>query len=135
MNGHITPARRDASDFKNYTTFLEWMGYPKEELGKIYGLVRNGLVHQYFIKGESCVHLREPSDRGIKISGDNVDFYVVQYFSEFCTAYDQYKSKILSGGHNLLDNFIQATSQPTLPTESRMGETYARTTTSVTSGA
>jgi hypothetical protein len=87
----------------NYKAFLTYMGYSDEEAEDIYRHVRCGLVHRYFIKRESTVHMWKPSRKGIVSKEDRIDFYVVKYFQEFQDAYYKYKDDLLAGKEDLLE--------------------------------
>ena len=123
LGGLLNGAFEDKGDgkFNNHKTFLEHMGY--KDAGRIYGLVRGGLTHQYFIKQESTVFLWGTTEKhkGIVIAGDNIEFHVVDYFQEFQSAYARMKREILEGDPKALTNFEKAVGAKTIPSEAQVG--------------
>lgn len=119
LGGLIRGTLEKHEDVDNLKFFLGRMGYSPDEVGKIYGLIRCGLVHQYFIKEESTVYMWKPNPKGIVVSGDRIDFYVVKYFLEFQDTYYAYKNQILAGDKNLLEKLEQALSQEKIPSSAR----------------
>lgn len=126
--GGLRIGRMD-EDADKYKAFLKEMGYDDNEAGHAYGQVRCGLVHQYFLKQESTIHMREQSERGLVFGQQRIDFYVTKYFEEFKKAYFKYKRELLSDKDDLLENFEKATMIETLPLSAKpTGNSYGTTT-------
>ncbi|MGA7367523.1 MAG: hypothetical protein WBX01_00200 [Nitrososphaeraceae archaeon] len=77
----------------------------KKPVSGLYTLIRSGLVHEYFIKGESTIfmHLAN-ANCGILID-DNVSpklkFIVEKYFDDFRQAFDSYYDDIVNANSGL----------------------------------
>lgn len=84
-------------------------GKPKQEK-EIYGLFRCGLVHEYFIKGESIIY-NDPygptkSHIGIIKTGGKLEFHTNEYFRDFRLAIDKiYKLLVLDSNPKLMEGF------------------------------
>jgi len=118
ITGNLENSSSEKDGFKNYKTFLTRMGYSEKKVGKIYGLVRCGFVHQYFIKKESTVYMNDGT-KGIDIKNDRIDFYVEKYFQEFQDAYYKYKNDLLAGKEDLLEKLEEALSSKDIPSAAR----------------
>jgi len=114
INGNLTDEK---GSFVNYITFLKRMGYSEVEAATYYKVVRCGLAHQYFIKGE---HTISPfsiftSPKGIHEQNGVVYFFTETYFDEFKVAYFSYKNDLLAGVGDLQLKFDLAMEGATLP--------------------
>jgi hypothetical protein len=84
-------------------------GNTQSEKG-IYSLFRCGMVHEYFVKGESIVY-NEPyghtkSHIGIIKNGEKLEFHTNEYFRDFRLAiYKIYKLLVMDSNPKLMDGF------------------------------
>jgi hypothetical protein len=82
----------------------------------LYNIVRNGLTHEYFIKGFSKIVMDSPVGQtplcGItynKQSSSQIVFYVNQYFTDFKNAFEQYYEQLKNDtSGSMLKNFENA---------------------------
>jgi hypothetical protein len=107
---------------KHYTSFIRDFFHPdymkvnsnliNDGLKGLYGAVRSGLTHEYFIKKISKVEMNNPTPLNCGITYDKnsspqIIFYVTQYFSDFKIAIKEYYKK-LKGDQYVLTNFSSA---------------------------
>ena len=133
ITGKLGLKKESAENFNTALEYFEFNGdknYYKDfkvkytdENGKkseadIYKMFRCGLVHEYFVKGDSFIHnnpsgLVEPEDAGIGWIGDagqrRLRFHTNAYFRDFKNAVMKlYKLLIVDREPNLLKNFNKA---------------------------
>jgi hypothetical protein len=77
----------------------------------LYDVVRNGLVHNYFVKlpdTNFIIYMWQRLDCGILYDAtkDELKFGVVEYYQDLLNAFDKYKTDLLTGLHNA--EFINA---------------------------
>lgn len=89
---------------KNFEAFLPYLGecYEKTDKnlkGGLYGRVRCGLAHEYFIKGSAEIHrdYKDYIDCGIiwEKEKDRIHFYVKNYFEDFKKAAESFYTKLV----------------------------------------
>lgn len=78
----------------------------------LYGVVRSGLTHEYFIKGRSGVYKTSegPIDCGILYPfgpQNHIVFVVDRYLTDFRDGYESYAKKVMSDSQTL-QNFVDA---------------------------
>lgn len=104
LGGLITGnlGKRDFSK-RNFVAFLPFLGPEYESLNKqgvdIYDRVRCGLVHQYWIKGESTIWGTASSPCGIVGSKEGPVYFIVP----------QYRDDLLGGARRLRDKILEDT--------------------------
>jgi len=90
---------------KNFDAFLPYLGECYEKLdenlkGGLYGRVRCGLAHEYFIKGSAEIHMdyKDNIDCGIiwEKEKDCVHFYVKNYFEDFKKAAESFYPELIN---------------------------------------
>ncbi|MEE8115169.1 MAG: hypothetical protein V3T23_12560 [Nitrososphaerales archaeon] len=84
----------------NFRAFLPYLGSQYKQLESkgidLYDIVRCGLVHNYFIKGESTIHMHAVAPCGIVASpGGPTYFYVNVYRDHFFAGAARYRNDIL----------------------------------------
>ena len=115
MCGLVTVHLRDPNwSRRNYEAFLPYLGHPYEKLHDqidLYKRVRCGLVHEYFVKGQSIIAVRfiPRNAPGIVLEDDTMKLAVEFYFRDFKIGVRKYYNRLMSGDHELLLNFKQAT--------------------------
>jgi len=90
------------SSAANFKAFLPYLGPEYEKMEKygidIYDTVRCGLVHNYFIKGDSTIWLNASANYGIISSPDGpTDFLVDVYARDFFAGATRFRNEILEG--------------------------------------
>ncbi|MHA1856352.1 MAG: hypothetical protein ACTSYY_09910 [Promethearchaeota archaeon] len=107
----------DEDYYKNFKIRFRDIDF-QEKQGNIYQIFRNGLAHEYFIKGDSYVHNNpdgsvDPNDKGVEVGvfhgKKRLRFHCNAYFRDFkkaCLKY--YKKLIVEEDKNLLTNFNNA---------------------------
>ncbi len=95
----------------NFNAFLPYLGKGYQNFEKrgikIYDLVRCGLVHNYFIKGDSTIWMRANAPCGFVSSPNGpTNFYVNVYRNHFFRGATNYRDEILDGSNpTLIRNF------------------------------
>lgn len=80
---------KKGDDIKAYREFTKkYVGYKdisSKELEKIFNDCRNGLAHEYFVKGEYTAIMNDPGNLpcGIEKRGNNYTIYIHTYFNHF----------------------------------------------------
>jgi hypothetical protein len=96
---------------KDFEAFIPYLGKEYESLLAreidLYDIVRCGLVHSYFIKGESTIAMHATAPCGIVASaGGPTYFYVSVYSADFFAGATRFRNEILEGGDpSLAGNF------------------------------
>lgn len=100
---------------KNFETFFGCLGTPYQNLVNelnVYGVIRSGLVHQYFVKREGTIWMGLPPeiDCGIKVNSDGkIHFYVQKYFADLKEAVRKYYNKlVIERDPDLITAFFKA---------------------------
>jgi hypothetical protein len=95
----------------NFKAFIPYLGKDYEDLEKrgidIYDTVRCGLVHNYFIKGDSTVWMRATAPCGIIASPGGPTYFIVNvYRDHFFAGATRFRDEILAlGDPTLATNF------------------------------
>lgn len=98
---------------KNFRAFLPYLGKDYKTFDikgiDIYDTVRCGLVHQYFIKGDSAIWMRASSPCGIIASSNGPTHFLVNvYRDHFFSGATQYRNELLDGSNStLVANFVK----------------------------
>lgn len=90
----------DRSSARNFRAFLPYLGSDYEDLAlrvDIYNVVRCGLAHEYFIKGESTVWPRASAPCGIVSSADGPTYFIVSV----------YRDHLFTGARKLRDEILE----------------------------
>jgi hypothetical protein len=98
---------KDGSCERRFNTFLEHMGKEYLDLdqklklnGKkgLYDTVRSGLVHEYFIKGESTIRMRNGTQKtGVLVNDKGITCFIVEtYFQHFKNGSEKYLRELLA---------------------------------------
>ncbi len=101
----------------NFKAFIPYLGGGYENLEQqghdIYDLVRCGLVHNYFIKGDSSIWMRANAPCGIIASENGPTYFLVNvYRDHFFLGATKYRDEILDGTAPALEqNFEKGMSQ------------------------
>lgn len=121
LGGFVRGTLEKGESERNYEAFMLRMEYREEEAENYYDRVRCGLVHQYFIKDEASIGIRNISDkpRGIVEVNGVIYFGAETYFDEFKKAYFSYKDDLLNGVDNLAQNLDKVSKGERMPTEAR----------------
>ena len=86
----------------------------KAGLNGLYGAVRSGLTHEYFIKKISKIEMNNPNPMNCGITYDpnttpQIVFYVNQYFEDFKSAFEEYYNQLKNYQYSsMLTNFANA---------------------------
>jgi hypothetical protein len=106
----------------NFNAFLPYLGNDYVQLQKknidVYDSVRCGLIHNYFIKGDSTIWMRVSGDPcGIVASSNGAThFFVHIYRDHFFAGATKYRDEILDGSDaTLASNFQQGMSRIGIP--------------------
>jgi hypothetical protein len=115
---------RNGRSRRNYICFIDkffpadYMGVNTdlEKLGGLYGVIRSGLAHEYFIKTVSKIEIDNPAGQSLtcgitynKNSNPQIVFYVKQYFEDFNNAFEKYYDQLKNDtSGSLLKNFENA---------------------------
>jgi hypothetical protein len=77
----------------------------KKPISGLYALIRSGLVHEFFMKGESIIYVHSTTaDCGIQIdtnASPKLKFIVEKYFDDFKKAFENYYDDIVSARSGL----------------------------------
>ena len=77
----------------------------KKPISGLYALIRSGLVHEYFMKGESTIFMHSTTfNCGILIdenASPKLKFIVEKYFDDFKNAFERYYDDIVSASSRL----------------------------------
>lgn len=105
----------------NFNAFLPYLGTDYELLKTqgidIYSLVRCGLVHNYFIKGDSTMWMRANAPCGIIASSNGPTYFIVNvYRDHFFSGATKFRDAILDGKDpSLVANFEKGMKQIDIP--------------------
>jgi hypothetical protein len=104
----------DRHSGRNFNAFIPYLGKDYEALQQaninLYNVVRCGLVHSYFIKGESTIIMHAKGPCGIVSSvGGPTYFYVSIYSDHLFAGATRFRNDILEGkSPSLAENFETA---------------------------
>jgi hypothetical protein len=93
LGGLITGKTERGHAKENFTCFLEKMGYKESDAIRYYDLVRNGLTHEYLVKGSWQVGTGLSNRKGIEERDGHIFFDVAIYYSELKRAYFSHKKE------------------------------------------
>lgn len=97
----------------NFDAFLPYLGRDYEDLVAkgvdLYGWVRCGLVHNYFIKGDATIWMRAQAPCGVIANPDGLTYFIVNvYSSHLFSGGARFRDEILEGADPTLANNFQA---------------------------
>ena len=123
-SGDLSGKARDLS--QHYICFINDFFHPdykkvdsdlqRNNLKGLYGAVRSGLTHEYFIKKVSKIEIEYPPQQSVHCgitfdpnSSPQIIFYVKQYFDDFKCAFAKYYSQLkFDDTGSMLSNFEKA---------------------------
>lgn len=137
MGGFVTGnLRKKNSSSANFRAFLPYLGDEYVKLDSeinLYDIIRNGIVHEYFPKGDFAIWITHPYsdlpswhpdyswvypkyagvDRNkmpyVGEPDTTINFYVSEYFRDFKVGVATYYAQLLDGEYpRLVENFLRA---------------------------
>ena len=81
--------------------------------GGLYGVIRNGLAHEYFMKGGDAsftIYLMKTLSCGVRLNftSYHLEFSVANYFRDFKTACETYHDDLVEGTPSLINAFRES---------------------------